>query len=293
MIIKKAVIPVAGYGTRFLPFTKSVPKEMLPIVDTPVIQIIVEQLVEAGIEEIILVTGYSKRAIEDYFDYNIELEYLLNKKDKQEEKQLIRRISDIAKFVYVRQKEQLGNGHAVLQAQESVGDDSFVVAWGDDFMISEPNRYTQLIEAYQKCGGFSIAEVLNRDEDDDYKKFGYVKYIKEKNGLLKLTGMVEKPGSRDKSPSPLANLGGFIFTPKIFEYLEKQPTGLGDEIYMSETVETFCQQESIFIYENKSARYYDCGNKNTYLEAIVDFALKREDTKDRFGEYLKKVVSRL
>lgn len=290
MKIKKAVIPVAGYGTRFLPFTKSVPKEMLPIVDTPVIQIIVEQLVEAGIEEIILVTGYSKRAIEDYFDYNIELEYLLDKKGKINEKNLIRQISDMAKFIYVRQKEQLGNGHAVLQAKEAVGDNPFIVAWGDDFMISEPNRYLQLIDAFEKCGGYSIVEVLKKDQDDDYKKFGYVRFSQEKNGYLKLLGMVEKPGERQKSPSNLANLGGFIFTYKIFEYLERQPVGLGGEIYLSETVENFCQHEPVYLYENKSARYYDCGNKNTYLEAIVDFALKREDTKDRFLQYIKNCI---
>jgi len=293
MKIKKAVIPVAGYATRFLPFAKSVPKQMLPIIDTPVIQIIVEQLVKAGVEVIILVTGAEKRAIEDYFDYNFELEYALEKKGKMAEKDQIRDISDMARFIYVRQREVLGNGHAVLQAKEAVGDDPFVVAWGDDFIISEPPRYDQLIEAFSKTGGYSIAEVVKKDKDDDYTKLGYAKLSKEvdkKTGMFRLEGVIEKPGTREKSPSNLANFGGFVFTPDIFEYFERQQPGLGGEIYVSETVNTFCQERPVYVYENKSARCYDCGNKNTYLEAIVDFALKREDTRDRFLAYLKESV---
>lgn len=293
MTIKKAVVPVAGYATRFLPFAKSVPKQMLPIIDTPVIQIIVEQLVEAGVEVIIIVTGAEKRAIEDYFDYNFELEYALEKKGKLEEKKQIRQISDMARFIYVRQREVLGNGHAVLQAKEAVGDEPFIVAWGDDFLIAEPNRYLQLLKTFEKSGGYSVTEGVRRDLPDDYNKFGYAKFKKTPDGLMQLDGMVEKPGSKENSPSDLANLGGYIFTPDFFEYLKKQTPGKGGEIYVSETVETYCQKEKMFVHEIKSARYYDCGNKNTYLEAIVDFALKREDTKDRFREYLKKVVDRL
>src|SRR3990167_3693166 len=236
MKIKKAVIPVAGYGTRFLPYTKSVPKEMLPIIDTPVIQIIVEQLVEAGIKEIVLVTGYSKRAIEDYFDYNIELEYLLDKKGKDKEKQLIRSVSDMAKFIYVRQKEQLGNGHAILQAKEAVGGEPFVVAWGDDFFVSEPNRYVQMIEAFDQSGGHSAVEVIRKAEAEDYDKYGYVNANDKNENIWRLTEIREKPG-RDQTPSDLANLGGFIFTPNFFNYLSSQPPGLGGEIYVSETVQ--------------------------------------------------------
>lgn len=290
MKIKKAVIPVAGYATRFLPFAKSVPKQMLPIIDTPVIQIIVEQLVEAGVEVIILVTGAEKRAIEDYFDYNFELEFALDKKGKIEEKNHIRQISDMARFIYVRQREILGNGHAVLQAREAVGDEPFIVAWGDDFLISEPNRYTQLIEAFEKSGGYSITEGVIRNSTDDYNRYGYAKFHKTPEGLLQLDGMVEKPGSSENSPSDLANLGGYIFTPDFFEYLASQAPGKGGEVYVSETVETFCQKEKMFVREIKSARYYDCGNKNTYLEAIVDFALKRDDTKDKFLKYLRSIV---
>lgn len=290
MKIKKAVVPVAGYATRFLPFAKSVPKQMLPIIDTPVIQIIVEQLVEAGVEVIVLVTGAEKRAIEDYFDYNFELEYALEKKGKLEEKHEIRRISDMARFIYVRQREVLGNGHAVLQAKEAVGDEPFYVAWGDDFLISKPNRYKQLQETFNKSGGFSVTEGVKRDNPDDYNKYGYLKFHETKKGLMQLEGMVEKPGSKEKSPSDLANLGGFILTPDFFEYLEKQKPGKSGEIYVSETVETFCQKERMFVREISSAHYYDCGNKNTYLEAIVDFALKREDTRDKFLSYIQTVV---
>lgn len=291
MSITKAVVPVAGYATRFLPFAKSVPKQMLPIIDTPVIQIIVEQLVEAGIKVIIIVTGAEKRAIEDYFDYNYELECALEKKGKLAEKEQIRKISDMARFIYVRQREVLGNGHAVLQAKEAVGDEPFAVAWGDDFLIAEPNRYTQLIKAFSQCGGHSISEGVKKDLADDYNKYGYLQYRQTNGGLRQLEGMVEKPGSKENSPSDLANLGGFIFTPKIFEYLEKQKPGKGGEIYLSETVCQFCKNEPMFVQEISNAHYYDCGSKSTYLEAIVDFALKREDTRDRFREYLKQVIS--
>lgn len=290
MKIKKAVIPVAGYGTRFLPFTKSVPKEMLPIIDKPVIQIIVEQLVEAGISEIILVTGYSKRAIEDYFDYNSELEYLLEKKGKEKERQLIRQVSDIAKFVYVRQKEQLGNGHAILQAKEVIDNEPFVVAWGDDFIIAQPNRYKQMINAFEKCGRKTVVEVIKSDEDDEYKRRGYIDVGEAKNGLHRLRGIIEKPGSREKSPSNLANVGGFIFTPNFFRYLEKQPPGLGGEIYVSETVHTFCQSEPVYAYEIQNACYYDCGNKLGYLKTVVEFGMKNEELGGEFGEYLKNIV---
>lgn len=290
MTIKKAVIPVAGYGTRFLPFTKSVPKEMLPIIDKPVIQIIVEQLVEAGVKEIVLVTGYSKRAIEDYFDYNLELEYLLDKKGKEAEKRLIRQVSDMAKFIYVRQKEQLGNGHAILQAKEAIGSEPFVVAWGDDFMISEPNRYSQMIEAFNQAGHRSVAEVIRKGEDSDYTKYGYVNPPPNGNGLWRLTEIVEKPGAL-AAPSDLANLGGFILTSDFFEYLEKQQPGTGGEIYLSETVAEYIKHKEMFVFENKGARYYDCGNKHTYLEAIVDFALKREDTREGFISYLKETLN--
>jgi UTP--glucose-1-phosphate uridylyltransferase len=282
----KAVIPVAGYATRFLPFSKSVPKQMLPIIDTPVIQIIVEQLVEAGIKDIILVTGSDKRAIEDYFDYNFELEYILEKKGKHKEREQIRKISDMAKFIYVRQKEILGNGHAVLQAKEIIGDEPFIVAWGDDILISKPNRYLQMLRAFEECGGHSVVEVVKKNKKEDYDKYGYVRVASGQNGFWRLKEIIEKPG-KAKAPSSLANLGGYLLTPNIFKYLERQQPNKSGEIYMTDAVQNFLKHEDVYVYENKNFRYYDCGSKNTYLEAIVDFALRRPDLRKDFIKYLK------
>lgn len=215
--IKKVVIPVAGYGTRFLPFTKSIPKEMLPIVDRPVIQYIVEEAVEAGIEEVILITGYAKRAIEDYFDYNIELEYLLEKSGKEEQRKMIRDVSDIAQFVYIRQKNSAEIGHAVLQAKNVVDDEPFAVVYGDDVYKGEPSKLKQMIEVYEKYEA-PVLFTMNKSADEDFDRYGYVK-TKEKvsDHVHKVEDLIEKPG-KENAPSTLASVSGYILTPDIFRF---------------------------------------------------------------------------
>ncbi len=284
--IRKIVIPVAGYGTRFLPFTKSIPKEMLPIVDRPVIQYIVEEAVAAGIEEVILITGYSKRAIEDYFDYNLELEYLLERSGKIAQKELIRSISDIAKFVYIRQKEQLGNGHAVLQAKEVVGNEPFVMCWGDEIFSGTPSHVQQLIDVYNKHQG-PVLNVLRRNQPEDYNKYGYIR-IKEDLGdnEFLVQDFVEKPGP-DNRPSDYAHVNAYVMTPDIFPILQEQQPGKGGEIWLSDAVNTLTQRRAVYAKECSGVKYFDCGNKMEYLKATVEYALARPDINGEFREYLK------
>lgn len=286
MSIKKIVIPVAGYGTRFLPFTKAIPKEMLPIVDRPVIQYIVEEAVEAGIEEVILITGYSKRAIEDYFDYNLELEYLLEKSGKLAQKQLVRDISDIAKFVYVRQKEQKGIGHAILQAKEVVGNDPFIVMWGDEVYQGKPSKLQQLIETYTQYQS-PVLFTLERNAEADYDRYGYVR-IKEElgNGVRRVSDLVEKPGAAG-APSDYASLGCFVLTPDIFPLLERQTPGKNGEIWHTDAINTLAHEKAVYAKECTNLKYFDCGNKLEYLKAVVEFALQREDIGEDFRRYVK------
>lgn len=290
MSIRKIVIPVAGYGTRFLPFTKSIPKEMLPIVDRPVIQYIVEEAVEAGIDQIILITGYSKRAIEDYFDYNLELEYLLDKSGKTEQKELIRRISDIAHFVYVRQKEQLGNGHAILQAKELIGDEPFAVVWGDEFFSGQVSRLQQLIDTYNQYSSPVIFSIPMPD-DSSYDRFGCPKVRQDMgDNVLRVDGVVEKPG-KEKAPSSFASLGGYIFTPEIFELLENQAPGKGGEIWLVDAINELAIKRPVFARVGENITYYDCGNKLEYLKACVHFGLERPDINSEFRAYLEGLLN--
>jgi UTP--glucose-1-phosphate uridylyltransferase len=286
MSIRNIVIPVAGYGTRFLPFTKSIPKEMLPIVDRPVIQYIVEEAVEAGIEEVILITGYSKRAIEDYFDYNLELEYLLEKSGKLEQKKLIREISDVARFVYVRQKEMRGVGHAVLQAKEIIGNEPFVVMWGDEVFKGHPTKLQQLIKAYETYNT-PIVHTVKKTDPGDGDRYGYFELSDEVGPQThRVKRLVEKPGD-DNLPSSYASLGCFILTPEIFPILEQQPPGKGNEIYLSEAINTLAQLRPVYAHECTGLKYFDCGNKLEYLKAITEYALDRDDLGKEYRKYLK------
>jgi len=286
MSIRKIVIPVAGYGTRFLPFTKSIPKEMLPIVDRPVIQYIVQEAVEAGIEEIILITGYSKRAIEDYFDYNLELEFLLEKSGKLEQKKMIRDVSDVARFIYIRQKEQLGTGHAVLQAKEVVGNEPFVMFGGDDIYDGRPSRLQQMINAYDKFDS-PILHAVTREGHGDGDRYGYFhagEHVDEHT--FRVNGVVEKPGDNNR-PSKYASLSGYILTPDIFPIIEQQAPGRGGEIWLSEAINELAQRRPVFAHECTDLKYYDCGNKLEYLKAVVEFSLQRQDLGEDFKNYLK------
>ena len=284
--IRKAVIPAAGFGTRFLPATKASPKEMLPIVDKPVIQYIVEEAVASGIEEIILITGSNKRAIEDHFDYNFELEEVLKRAGKMDQYREIRDISDLAKFIYVRQKEQLGNGHAVLQAKEIVGDEPFIVVWGDELYPANPPRMKQLIDAYHEHGGAAMLSTFVSTDPEAPNRYGIVMGERVKQNITKIDKIIEKPGDVAKPPY-LVSIGGHLLPPKIFTILENLKPGKSGEIWLVDAINQLSQDEDVFAYEIQDGRYYDCGNKLEYLKVNIDLALARPDIGPALHQYLK------
>ena len=284
MEIKKAIIPAAGYGTRFLPFTKAMPKEMLPLIDKPVIQYIIEEMVRSGISNIALITGWNKRAIEDHFDYNFELEYRLQEAGKIESYKTIRQIADLATFFYIRQKEPRGNGHAVLCARNFINNEPFVVSWGDDLIIGHKKPYfLQMIAMYQKYRA-PILSVMKTDTQG-LSRYGIIKAKSLSAKTYQVLGVVEKPGPQ-KAPSNLAHVGGFVLTPKIFDALDKTKPGKNGEIWLQDAINILIKQkERIYAYEYEGERY-DIGEKRGYLESIVKMALKRDDTKEEFKKIL-------
>ncbi|OGD84155.1 UTP--glucose-1-phosphate uridylyltransferase [Candidatus Curtissbacteria bacterium RBG_13_40_7] len=282
--VRKVVIPAAGFGTRFLPATKAQPKEMLPIVDKPIIQYVVEQAVEAGIREVIIVTGWHKRAIEDHFDKHFELEARLEKDGKLKLLEEVKRISNLADFIYVRQKEPLGNGHAVLVAKDIVGDEPFLVMWGDEFFKSEPSAAKQLISAYEKYKKPVIAGI--RIQKNDLPKYGIADITLVENNIFKINKIVEKP-KIDQAPSDLAAHGSYLFTPDVFEILEHLKPSKGGEIWIADAIDELILKRDVYACELKNAKYYDCGSKISYLRAVVDHGLEHEDTNGEFRSYLK------
>lgn len=289
-MITKAVIPAAGFGTRFLPQTKAIPKEMLPIVDKPVIQYVVEELVDAGIKDIILVTGYHKRTIEDHFDApNFDL--IENLKLGGEKKAALLRelekISELANFVYVRQKGPYGNGAPLLNVRHLVGREPFIYTWSDDFIVAKPSRFKQLISAYNKYQTTCLGSIrVTRPED--YKRYGFAGGRPIEPGILDVDKIIEKPG-KDKAPSDLANVSGFVFTPDIFDYLEKAQQQLqpGEELWYNDALKLMLNDNKrILAVEIKGGRYFDTGNKLDYLKTVIEFALKREDLGPEFKAYL-------
>lgn len=282
--VRKVVIPAAGFGTRFLPATKAMPKEMLPIVDKPIVQYVVEQAVSAGIEEVIIVTGWHKRAIEDHFDKHFELEARLEADGKSELLAQVKKISELANFVYVRQKEALGNGHAVLVAKDIVGDEPFLVMWGDEFFEAEPTAPAQLIEAYEKYLSPAIAGV--RIPRDDLHKYGIADIAPVSGNIFKINKIVEKPQANE-APSNLATHGSYLFTPDIFGILAKLKPTRDGEIWIADAIDELIAKRDVYAVELKNAKYYDTGSKIGYLKAVVDFALRHEDTNGDFREYLK------
>jgi UTP--glucose-1-phosphate uridylyltransferase len=286
--VRKAVIPAAGYGTRFLPVTKAVPKEMLPIVDRPVIQYVIEEAVGSGIDQICIVTSSSKFSVEEYFNYNYELESRLKAAGKLKEYEEIRRVADQAAFYYVRQKEQLGNGHAVLCAREFIGDEPFAVLWGDDFVYAEPPRTRQLLDVYQKHGG-SVITVFQSTNPDDLRKYGVVAGSPVEPGVTRVESVVEKPGP-EKAPSKLASIGGYIFTPGILPILEGLAPAQGGEIWLVDAINQLAQREPVFASEYRSGTYYDCGNKLEWLKANIEFAMRHPDIAEGLRAYLKSVA---
>ena len=282
-MIKKAVIPVAGLGTRFLPATKAQPKEMLPIVDKPVIQYIVEEAVKAGIKQIVFVTGKHKRAIEDHFDTNFELEYVLEKKGKEELLKLVKGVTNLAEIIYIRQKEPLGLGHAILTAEPAVGNEPFAVLLGDDIMLSEPPAIKQLMDVFSKyrCTVLGVQKV----PEEDVSRYGIVGGKEVEPGVFKVDTLVEKP-STEEAPSNLAITGRYILTPGIFEALKRTPPGKGGEIQLTDGIERLGMKEALYAKIMKGERY-DTGDKLGFLIATVDFALKREDLKEPLLKFLR------
>lgn len=280
--IKKAIIPAAGLGTRFLPATKAQPKEMLPIVDKPTIQYIVEEAVASGIEDIIIVTGRTKKSIEDHFDKSVELEMELEKHGKDDLLEIARSVSDIANIYYIRQKEPKGLGHAILTARTFIGDEPFAVLLGDDVITSETPALKQMMEKYDEYGSSILGvQTVARSE---VNKYGIVdgKQIGER--MYTVNNMVEKPRT-EEAPSNVAVLGRYIINPTIFKYLEKQEIGAGGEIQLTDALCKLAKEEPMFAYDFIGKRY-DVGNKMGFLQATVEFALEREDLKDEFKQYL-------
>ncbi|HEY8444652.1 MAG TPA: UTP--glucose-1-phosphate uridylyltransferase GalU [Bacilli bacterium] len=290
MKVRKAVIPAAGYGTRFLPATKSQPKEMLPIIDKPTIQWIVEEAIASGIEEILIITNHQKSSIENHFDRSLELEHFLESKNKLEELQLVRNISNLANIYSVRQKEQKGLGHAILCAKTFIGNEPFAILLGDDIVVNhqEP-AIKQLCDLFMevKSSVVGVQEVPK----SDVSKYGIVKpinNINNKNRYSEISDMVEKP-SLLEAPSQLAVLGRYVLTPEIFPLLETQAPGSGGEIQLTDAIKRLIATQKVYAF-NFDGRRYDVGNKLGYLEATIDFALEREDLRDEFLEMLKKKV---
>ena len=283
--IRKAVIPAAGYGTRFLPWTKAMPKEMLPIVDKPVIQYVVEELVDAGIEQIVIVTGWHKRAIEDHFDRHLELEYKLKETGKLAQLEQIRQLSKMAEFVYVRQKEQRGNGDAILTAKNLIGDEPFIVFWGDDFIMAETSRAKQLISAYNEYET-TILGAIRTDNDEDTTKYAFAKGEEIRDGVIKIDELVEKPGI-EKRPSNMAIVSGFVFPPEIFPALEQIQVRPGTELVYVDGVNKLREEgRDAYAVEIKGGKYYDCGNVSQYLKTNVELALKRGDIGEDFQKFI-------
>ncbi|WP_299997820.1 UTP--glucose-1-phosphate uridylyltransferase GalU [uncultured Clostridium sp.] len=282
MKVRKAIIPAAGLGTRFLPATKAQPKEMLPIVDKPTIQYIIEEAVESGIEEILIITGRNKKSIEDHFDKSVELEMELEKSGKQEMLELVRGISDMVDIHYIRQKEPRGLGHAINCAKSFVGNEPFAVMLGDDVVDSEVPCLKQLINCFNEYKTTILG--VQTVEFDNVNKYGIIDGLPIENRVYKVKKLVEKP-SVEEAPSNIAILGRYIITPQIFKVLENTKPGKGNEIQLTDALETLIKSEAMYAY-NFEGRRYDVGDKLGFLEATVEFALKREGLREEFIEYL-------
>ena len=286
MKLRKAIIPAAGLGTRFLPATKAQPKEMLPIVDKPTIQYIIEEAVASGIEEILIITGRNKKSIEDHFDKSVELEMELEKAGKQEMLDMVRRISDMVDIHYIRQKEPRGLGHAIHCAKSFVGNEPFAVMLGDDVVDSEVPCLKQLIDCFNeyKTTILGVQTVDPKNVD----KYGIVDGLHIEDRVYKVKRLVEKP-SVDEAPSNVAILGRYIITPQIFEILENTAPGKGNEIQLTDALETLIKNEAMYAYDFEGRRY-DVGDKLGFLQATVEYALRKEEVRDGVIDYLKTII---
>jgi len=284
--VRKAIIPAAGLGTRFLPATKAQPKEMLPIVDKPTLQYIIEEAINSGIEEILIITGRNKKSIEDHFDKSIELEMELEKSGKQELLEMVRYIGDMINIQYIRQKEPRGLGHAILCAKSFINDEPFAVILGDDIVDAKKPCLKQLIDVYNEYNTTIIG--VQKVDEKDVGKYGIVqgKYIDDRIYLIK--DLVEKP-EVDKAPSNIAILGRYILKPDLFEILENQKPGKNNEIQLTDALKTLCERQAMYAYEFEGKRY-DVGEKFGFLQATVEFALKNDELKEPFLNYLKDLI---
>ena len=285
--ITKVVIPAAGYGTRFLPQTKAMPKEMLPIVDKPVIQYVVEEAIDSGVENIIIITGSNKRAIEDHFDEPAaDLVQNLVKGKKHHLLSEIKRISDMANFIYIRQKGPYGNGTPVLTAEPAIEDEPFAVLWGDEFIYSKPPRLAQMIKVYEKLGGIIISGV-KIDNKEDLKRYGIADLTHIEKNVYKINKIVEKP-EPSEAPSNIATHGAYILPPEIFSALKRIKPGRGGEIWLVDAI-NLLKKEGIPVYTVvvENGKYYDTGNKFEYLKTVIEFALNHEEINGNFRTFLK------
>lgn len=285
--IKKAVLPVAGWGTRFLPATKAMPKEMLPIIDKPIIQFIVEALIKVNITDIVFVTGRHKRAIENHFDYSPELEEHLKKTGKEELLKEVRDIANLINPIYVRQKEQLGLGHAVLTAASAVGNEPFLVALGDVILENEEYELQQMLRLFKRFGNSIVA--LMEVPEEEVPKYGIAKVREIEENIYVVEDLIEKP-SPEEAPSNLAIVGRYAFTPSIFEKLKITKPGKGGEIQLTDAMKLLLEDEVIYAYKIKN-EVYDTGNPTDYLKTVIKFALKRDDTRETINSILKEIFS--
>jgi len=285
--ISKVVIPAAGFGTRFLPQTKAMPKEMLPVVDKPVIQYVVEEAAHSGVENVIIVTGANKRAIEDHFDApNEDLIKNLMAGNKEHVLEQIRKIANMANFIYIRQKGPYGNGTPILAAEPVIEDEPFAVLWGDEFIYSTPPRLKQMIDVYEKYGGIVISGV-KIEKKEDLKRYGIAELEHIEGNVHKIKRIVEKPNP-DEAPSDIATHGGYILPPEIFSALKRVKPGKDGEIWLVDAI-NLLKDEGVPVYTVviENGRYYDTGNKFEYLKTVVEFALQHEELNGEFKEFLK------
>ncbi len=286
-MITKAIIPAAGMGTRFLPQTKAQPKEMLPVVDKPVIQYVVEEAVASGIKDIVVITNWQKRAIEDHFDRSPELEKYLTERGKEKEAKEIKRIAELANFIYIRQKGELyGNAIPILSAESVIDNEPFVVLWGDEFIYAEPPRLKQMLDVYEKYKGAVISGV-RIESKDSLSRYGIADLEPVESGVSKIKKIVEKPLPAD-APSNLATHGAYILPPEIFGIIKNLKPGKDGEIWLVDAINELIKTGyPVYACEIKNSKYYDTGNKLEYLKTVVEFALRHPDFNKEFRDYLK------
>lgn len=283
--IRKVVIPAAGFGTRFLPQTKAMPKEMLPIVDKPVIQYVVEEAVASGVEDIIIVTGWHKRTIEDHFDYPFELIARLAEAGKEEQIEEVKRVAEMANFIYVRQKGPLGNATPVLSARHVIGDEPFAVMWGDEFIHATPPRLKQMMDVFERYN-HPVISGIKIENREDVGRYGIAQLKHIEGNVSQILKIVEKPDPRE-APSDIATHGAYILPPEIFPILENLKPGKSGELWLVDAIDELIEKMPVYTVEIKNGKYYDTGDKLEYLKTVIEFGLEHPDINDDLRAFLK------